>query len=65
MTTKEIQKRLDLINSLARDPEAAHCEEDGLYYEFIVGLSNENTDLGRKAKLVLETRKIKFPRWCA
>ena len=73
MTEEEIIERLNKIRGLGEgndkyhyDPEFAHDEEDKLYHDFVKYISTlNNHSLSRKAKMILQSQKIDFPRWCA
>lgn len=68
MTSKEIRARVKKIKNVQGDPEYAHSEESGLYEEFVTYVVNSEStppDLAEKAKLVLRTKNIDFPRWIA
>lgn len=65
MTKKEIQEQVDRIKTLANDDEAAHSMEDGLYAGFVEYVASLGGDLGKKAKIVLQTKDIEFSRWAA
>lgn len=67
MTFDDIRGRLDKIKASVGDFEAAHGLEDDLYVAFIFYVSSDpsDDDLGEKAKLVLTSEEIDFPRYCA
>jgi hypothetical protein len=66
MTIEDIKKRIENIELLVGDDEAAHSEEDGLRDDFIRWIAETETgELGEKAKLILSTNDIYFHRWCA
>jgi len=70
MTIKEINKRVKEIEEALPDYQKAHILEDCLWEDFIKYIANnhdwwyEVQELKDKAKLVLKTLKIKFPRFC-
>lgn len=66
MTTEEIKAKLMAINADSGDPEEAHGMEDELYVDFVkyVASLDDLSSLSEKAKLVLSSRYIRFPRWC-
>ena len=41
MTLNEIKKRVKYINKIKNDDEAAHSQEDQLYYDFIKYVSTK------------------------
>lgn len=63
MKLEEISSRVEEIRAKAEDEEAAHGKEDSLRNDFIEYISKRKDSLGEKAKLILSTNKIKFPRW--
>jgi hypothetical protein len=66
MTFHEIKKRVSRIRKCSGDDECAHSAEDKLMLDFISYVATlDNPSLSQKAKAVLETRKLKFERWCA
>lgn len=62
MKTKEIKNDLLLIAGKRWDPEYAHIVEDNLYRNFIIHISKRKDKLGKKARLILTSEDIKFPR---
>ena len=66
MTEAEIKKRSKEIEGKRDDPEVAHDLEDLLYSDFIYYVAQTSTSsLQRKARLILQTQEIQFPRWTA
>lgn len=66
MTRAEIIRRVAEIKAERRDYEGAHAMEDQLYHDFIVYVAKTaDKDLAAKAREVLETQTIDFPRHCA
>jgi len=65
MNKREILKRVAKIKVLAEDPESAHADEDDLRDKFICEIAKRKDALGKRAKIVLSTNDIDFPRWCA
>lgn len=69
MEIKEIQDAIQEILANRDDPERAHSLEDKLYFNFIKSLAdNPALDcdyISRCAEEVLQTKTIKFARWCA
>lgn len=65
MSIEEIETRLARIRDCADDPETAHAIEDSLHQGFIEYVASLEIPIAKKAKRVLESRKIEFPRWCA
>lgn len=68
MIIDEIEKKIQEIKNCTSDPEKAHSLEDDLYHEFIRELSKgvvEYNSILEKAKMILSTEKLEFPRWCA
>ncbi len=66
MNTQYISECLTAINEAAHDPEAAHNLEDALYNEFIRHVATHGDEnLRNMAMLVLRSKDISFPRWCA
>ncbi len=66
MITEEIQKRIAVIKDSEWDYEVAHGLEDKLREDFIRYVATlEIPTLAEKAKLILSTEDIDFPRYCA
>ena len=70
MTIKEIERCLNSIRKSIDggyiDYEVAHSEEDILHISFIKYVAdNYEGEIAEKAKLVLSSTKIKFPRYCS
>ncbi len=65
LTAAEINRRVEEIRDCAGDDEAAHVKEDDLYRDFARSLAARRDEIGRKARLVLQTRLIGFTRHCA
>jgi hypothetical protein len=64
MKIKQIERWVEEIREIAHDCEAAHTLEDDLYEAFIEYVaSNGAKDLKKKAKLILTTKQIDFPRY--
>jgi len=62
----EIIKRLEHIQAVASDDEAAHSKEDELHQAVLDAIANGECELPSvAARIALETLKIKFCRWCA
>lgn len=65
MSQEDIEKRIQAIRDEADDPEAAHHHEDALRDDFLKYVATLDIPIADKAKLVLSTNEIEFPRWCA
>jgi hypothetical protein len=66
MDLKEIQRRIEEIESNKRDDQRAHSEEDRLREDFIVFIAeNGNKKLSEMAREIMKTNDIDFARWCA
>ena len=66
MTLLEIKQRLEDVESIRGDDEAAHSSEDAFYADFIEYVSlGADRELAEKAKEVLKSSDIDFCRWCA
>lgn len=65
MTTEEIEAKIEGIRTGAGDYEVAHAMEDELQRDFIRYVATLGIPISSKAKLVLSTDKIDFPRYCA
>lgn len=63
MTLQQIQDRLKAIEDAARDPEKAHIMEDMLQLDFIAYVATLRIPVALKAKEVLKSSEIDFPRW--
>ena len=65
MTREEIKKRIEHIESVSGDYEAAHSLEDSLRADFIQHIADLGGAFAENAKLVLTTDKIDFKRYTA
>ena len=67
MTIEQVRNRIDVIEAMAHDDEAAHSLEDQLRSDFIrhVAWHSETREIGTMAELILTTDDIKFDRSCA
>lgn len=66
MTPHWVEGRVRDIEAIAGDDEAAHSEEDSLWEAVLLAIANgETADPAACARAALETKKIKFERWCA
>ncbi len=65
MTLVHITERVDALRDMVRDPESAHAAEDKLYHDFVHSLSHRGDHIGQKARELLSSETIAFPRWCA
>lgn len=71
MTFEEIVTRQKDIVEHIEDDKKCHAMEDEMIWDFIGALAYpveckmENADIVGMARLLLETRKIPFNRWCA
>lgn len=61
MTEQEIRARLKAIKLAApHDYEVAHTREDALFADFIRHVATRRDAAGRKARIVLQSTRIKF-----
>lgn len=66
MKIKEIKEWIEEIKLAEGDDESQHSLEDGLYQCFVNYIANGGrTQLKEKAKLIAQTQKMNFARWCA
>lgn len=66
MTENEIKARVKTIRDSKGDYEAAHGMEDKLVWDFIRSIPKQfEGEIAKKAKLVLASSYIHFPRHCA
>jgi len=67
MTRDDINKRVQMIADSKGDYEVAHGLEDGLRDDFIAYIASLDLlpALAEKAKIVLSTNAMEFPRYCA
>ena len=66
MEMSDISDRIKKIHEERGDPERAHDLEDSLYRDFIQHVAEHGPeDLREKAKAILKTEELDFPRWCA
>jgi len=63
MTLDDVRRQLETISCL--DDESAHSLEDRLYTDFVKFVAKRNDKIGMIARKVLESKRIKFARWCA
>lgn len=69
ITWAHIRDRLKHIKALAGDPEAAHSEEDDLWFEVLKeiaeGYLEELGEARQLAQEAIKSRDIEFARWYA
>ena len=66
MTMQDIVSAHAAIAAQAGDPEMAHSAEDALHIAFLKAVAAEAPEPWcTHAALILTTRQIAFPRWCA
>ena len=65
MNRQKVEEKVKHIQSLRRDPEAAHVTEDDLLWEFVCYVAELGGELGETAQEILKSRDLDFPRWCA
>ena len=68
MKIVEIEKRISAIKEALPDYEKAHSLEDDLYLDFIEYVTRTTDDkwsMRQKARMIRDTRDIKFSRYCA
>lgn len=66
MSKDELRERINKIQENSYDDEVAHSLEDDLYRDFIESLAAGTiTSPATMAKMLLETKKMDFARWCA
>jgi hypothetical protein len=65
MRVADVQKRVEEIRAIAYDYEAAHSGEDRLHLEVLEAIAVGASQAKGLASAALETREIKFARWCA
>lgn len=65
ITIKEAKERVNYIEEIKGDDEAAHSAEDKLYHEFITDISKRKDRIGKIARVILTTDNIHFAHWCA
>lgn len=63
MIAEDAKKRIDEIRSRRSDDASAHPMEDELYHDFIREVSLRKDELGKIARIILKSEKIKFKRW--
>ena len=64
MKIKEIERRIEEIGVKSGDYEAAHELEDTLYADFIRYIAkSKGRSLQKKARLILKTESMDFPRY--
>jgi len=65
MTPQDIADRVNHINDLRGDDEAAHGAEDDLYEAVLQAIANGAENPAQLATIALGTKSINFNRWCA
>ena len=66
MNVNGVRAAVKEIERLRSDDEAAHCEEDNLYTNFVEYCAREAPEPFRTvAKEILKTKEIVFERWCS
>jgi hypothetical protein len=65
VSIQEIEQRVVEIQRERHDEERAHGLEDDLYREFIAYVATLESPIAAKARLVLSTKQIQFPRHCS
>lgn len=66
LTIEQVQAGVDHIASVTGDPEVAHSHEDDLYELVLQAIADGSVDdPPALAKCALQTKSLKFPRWCA
>ena len=68
LTLERAKELVTQIENDKDDPELAHGKEDYLHEFFIESCSQNlytNKEIIKISKVILETRKIDFPRWYA
>lgn len=60
-----IEARVAAIARLVNDPEAAHGEEDSIWFDVLTNIASGMSNARELAAAAVRTRDIKFPRWCA
>jgi len=74
MNLEEVKEWVKQIKEFSNDPEHAHGSEDDLHSLVLKQIAREllvdggrhsYSHLGKMAEAAYNTRKIKFPRWCA
>ena len=63
MTVEDTKKRIVEIRSKRDDSASAHIMEDELFHDFVRDVSLRRDELGKIARIVLKSGKIKFSRW--
>lgn len=67
VTVEAVRARVEQIRAVSEQPDAelAHSEEDALYEEVLRAVAGGHPDAAALARAALETKKLKFDRWCA
>jgi len=66
MNLEKIKEEISAIKrQAADDPETAHSLEDNLYFDFVKFVAQRKDKIGKFAQVILKTKRISFPRWCA
>lgn len=66
MTVKDVKYRVAEVAALVGDPQGAHYEEDRLYKDVLIAISEGTCDDPRAcASAALKARGLGFPRWYA
>jgi hypothetical protein len=66
MTPETIQRAVDTIREMQRDPESAHFYEKALHQAVLAAIAvGRVDDPAECARVALTTAEMTFPRWCA
>lgn len=65
MNIQEITKRLNFIEQIKFDYEAAHAEEQQLYSDVMEYIANGGKNGQKLIKEALKAKEIEFPRYTA
>lgn len=65
MTIEELKLRIEKIENVSGDDEAAHASEDKLRSDVLHAIAEGCDNPKELASLVLSTAQIDFIRWCA
>lgn len=69
LTLEKVKEIIEKINNIKGDDEAAHCEEDDLFYSFVENILNGNYKTKKEIESIAtelyKVRDINFARWHA
>jgi hypothetical protein len=65
MTPEKIKQRIKEIEKIKDDDEQAHIKEDELWFEVLLAIAEGHEEARGLATEAIQTRFVKFHRWCS